>query len=192
LHAEILLTARNHLSLGGVLIEVKSALSFGIAGLVFAITGCGANGTSAGATDAAYVSAAAKPSGPYLAESQDIKLTRFYKPACRSGCMISGDSTAALYHMTWSSWGHVAIGRGSYHLDGCEPNCATGKIYKVPVIVKLENPVKACYKGKEYFYSRAVFSFPKGLPKALQGSNAPVNPWTFTSVINEARQSCRA
>jgi hypothetical protein len=195
------------------------SIAVAVAGLAIAATGCGSAGASATSAPAAVaatvrpattVPASARPSaksapaalsandpavhpaaGPYLAESQDIMLVRFYKPACRSGCLISGDSTAALYNMTWRSWGRVAVGRGSYHLDGCEPNCATGKIYEVPAIVKLEKPVKACYKGIRYFYSRAVFAFPKGLPKALRGANAPENPWTFTSVIDQAKQSCR-
>lgn len=180
-------------------------LSIAIAGLAVVSTGCGSSSASAAGTTAMIKAqtssapalatdsrpAARSVNGPYLAESQDIMLTRFYRPACRSGCLISGDSTAALYNMTWSSWGRVARGKGSYHLDGCEPSCANGKIIKVTVTVKLENPVKACYKGKRYFYSRAAFTFPKGLPKALRGPNAPVNPWTFTSVIDEAKQSCR-
>lgn len=168
---------------------MKGMLSVVVLALV--VTGLGSVGAaSASATPSArHPVAVAK--GPYLAESQNIKLARYYRPSCRSGCMLSGDSTAALYNMTWSSWGRVAAGKGSYHLDGCEPNCAMGKIYKVPVIVKLENLVRACYRGREYFYTRAVFTFPKGLPKALRGANAPLNPWTFTPVIDEARQSCR-
>jgi hypothetical protein len=31
---------------------------------------------------------------------------------------------------------------------------------------------------------------PHGLPKALQGGNAPQNPWVFSSVITAAEQSC--
>jgi len=28
------------------------------------------------------------------------------------------------------------------------------------------------------------------LPKALQGQNAPQNPWTFTALMAAARESC--
>lgn len=41
-----------------------------------------------------------------------------------------------------------------------------------------------------WFWSQVSFRYPKGLPKALQGARAPTNPWVFTPVIIEAKQSC--
>jgi hypothetical protein len=134
----------------------------------------------------------------YLAEGQDIRGKALYKPACRSACALSGDSTAFLDRMTWTTWsaaktGAKAVGKGTYELNACDPNCAAGHVYHVPVVVTLTRPVKACSaKGSRWFWSRASFRFPHGLPKALQGPNAPLNPWTFTSLITEAHQSCHA
>jgi hypothetical protein len=62
----------------------------------------------------------------------------------------------------------------------------------VPVVVTFTRPVKVCSPaGARWFWSRASFRFPHGLPKALRGANAPANPWTFSSVIAAAKQSCR-
>jgi hypothetical protein len=129
----------------------------------------------------------------YLAEGQDIRGTAVFRPACRSGCALSGDSTAFLRKMTWKTWSATkAVGTGIYELDGCNPNCAAGPIYHVPAVVTFSHPVKACVSGKtRWFWSKASFRFPKGLPKALRGDNAPENPWTFSSLIDAARQSCR-
>jgi len=58
-------------------------------------------------------------------------------------------------------------------------------------VITLTDPVKVCSaSGPRWFFARASFTFPNGLPKALQGSNAPQNPWTFSSVVTAAQQSC--
>jgi hypothetical protein len=36
----------------------------------------------------------------------------------------------------------------------------------------------------------AARGVPRGLPKALRGSNAPQNPWIFSYLIDAARPSC--
>jgi hypothetical protein len=36
----------------------------------------------------------------------------------------------------------------------------------------------------------ASFTYPQGLPKALQGASAPQNPWRFTHLSAQAQQSC--
>ncbi|MDQ2812405.1 MAG: hypothetical protein M3Z75_11185 [Actinomycetota bacterium] len=94
--------------------------------------------------------------------------------------------------MTWSTWSATeAVGTGIYQIDGCNPNCAAGPIYPVATVITLSNPVKACSAaGPRWFWSHASFRFPAGLPKALQGSNGPQNPWTFSSVATAATQSC--
>jgi hypothetical protein len=96
--------------------------------------------------------------------------------------------------MTWTTWnGSKAVGKGIYELNGCDPDCAAGPLYKVPVVVTFSRPVKACSaSGTRWYWSRASFSFPKGLPRALRGDNAPENPWTFSSLIDAARHSCAA
>jgi hypothetical protein len=116
-----------------------------------------------------------------------------YEPACLdSGCPLSGDATAILYQMKWSTWSATeAVGTGTYRVDACNPNCAAGPVYPVPVVITLSKPVKVCSSsGTRWFWSYASFTYPDGLPKALQGSNAPQNPWTFSTLVAAAQQSC--
>ena len=128
----------------------------------------------------------------YLAEGQDIRGRLLYRPACKPGCPLSGDSTAILDKMTWPTWSATrAVGTGTYELDGCNPDCAAGPLYKVPAVVTLSNPVRVCSSsGTRWVWTRASFRFPHGLPKALHGGNAPLNPWVFSSVSSAARHSC--
>jgi hypothetical protein len=44
--------------------------------------------------------------------------------------------------------------------------------------------------GTRWFWTRASFTFPSGLPKALQGGSAPQNPWVFSTVATAAQQTC--
>jgi hypothetical protein len=170
----------------------------GWAGVVCAAllaTACNSDGTVA--SGPATPPSSAPVTGPtadstFLAQGQDINGTVLHMPVCATGCVLSGDSTAILNKMTWSTWsGSQAVGAGTYEVDGCNPNCAAGPLYKVPAVVTLSNPVKACSSsGTRYFWTRATFKYPAGLPKALPGENAPQNPWVFSSVVTAAQQSC--
>lgn len=178
----------------------------GWAGVVCAAllaTACNGNGSVATGpvtgptTPPGTAPATAPATGPtanstFLAEGQDINGTVLHAPLCSSGCVLSGDSTAILAKMTWNTWSAAdAVGTGTYELDGCNPNCAAGPLYHVPAVVTLSNPVKACSSaGTRWFWTRATFRFPDGLPRALQGEGAPLNPWVFTSVVTAAKQSC--
>jgi len=129
----------------------------------------------------------------FLAPGQDLSATPLHEPACTGyGCALSGDSTAFLYKITWTTWSATqAVGSGIYKLDACNPDCAAGPVYAVATVVTLSQPVKVCSSsGTHWVWSRASFTFPDGLPKALQGQNAPTNPWTFADVISAAQQSC--
>ena len=128
----------------------------------------------------------------FLAQGQDLDGTALYMPACHSGCSLSGDGTAILDKMTWGTWsGAEAVGTGTYELDGCHPNCAAGTTYPVATVVTLSDPVKVCSSsGTRWFWTRASFTFPQGLPEALQGGNGPVNPWVFSPLVSAAKQSC--
>ncbi len=124
--------------------------------------------------------------------AQDINGTALYRPACNSGCPLSGDSTAILDNMSWTTWSaNEAVGTGIYKLDACNPSCAAGPVYSVATVVTLSDPVKVCSSsGARWFWTRASFTFPSGLPKALQGGSAPENPWVFSTVASAAQQSC--
>ena len=138
------------------------------------------------------VTASETGTSTFLAQEQDINGTLLYKPACNSGCLLSGDSTGILYKMTWSTWSAAeAVGTGTYKLDACDPSCAAGRVYPVPTAVTLSQPVKVCSSsGTRWFWTRASFKFPDGLPKALQGGSAPQNPWVFSTVAAAAQHSC--
>jgi hypothetical protein len=94
--------------------------------------------------------------------------------------------------MTWTTWsGTEAVGTGTYKLDDCDPDCAAATVYPVAAVVTLSQPVKVCAAAQtRWLWSRASFTFPRGLPKALQGQNALQNPWIFSALIGAARQSC--
>lgn len=140
-------------------------------------------------------SVAVAPTGAdiFLAAEQSLNGGLLHKPACDGfGCALSGDSTAFLFHMTWPTWsGSVAVGTGTYKLDDCNPDCAGGHVYSVATVVTLSQPVKVCASsGTRWVWTHASFTFPQGLPKALQGQNAPQNPWTFSALITAAQQTC--
>ena len=138
-------------------------------------------------------SAAATGADTFLATGQDINGTLLHQPACGGfGCALSGDSTTFLANMTWTTWsGTEAVGAGTYKINDCNPNCAAGHVYSVATMVMLSQPVKVCSaSGTHWVWSHASFSFPDGLPTALQGQNAPQNPWTFSPLITAAQQSC--
>jgi hypothetical protein len=151
----------------------------------------GASNPAVASSTSAAVTAKTTPR-VYLAEGQDVRGRLLYRPACKPGCPLSGDSTAILSAMAWPTWSaSKAVGTGTYELDGCDPDCAAGPVYKVPAVVTLSKPVKVCSStGTRRVWSRASFRFPHGLPTALRGSNAPLNPWVFSSVRSAARHSC--
>src|SRR5260370_31324457 len=129
----------------------------------------------------------------FLAQGQDIHGPLLFMPACGGfGCALSGDSTSFLSKMTWSSWSATeAVGKGTYKIDGCNPDCAAGPVYPVATVVTLSQPVKVCSSsGARGAWTTASFRYRHALPKALRGSNSPTNPWAFSAVAAAAKQSC--
>ena len=164
----------------------------GWAGIVCAallVTACNAQ-----ASPSVVVTGAPNPSVAYLAQGQDLHGKMLFKPACNGfGCALSGDSTVFLSKMTWQTWSDTkAVGTGIDKLDGCNPDCAAGPVYSVATVVTLSNPVKVCTSSgvPHMVWTKASFRYPHGLPKALRGSNAPLNPWVFSSLISAAQHSC--
>jgi hypothetical protein len=180
----------------------RVAAGAGIACTAVLVAACGAQGgpsvvvtgapNPAGASSTSAAVTARTTPRVFLAEGQDVRGRMLYRPACKPGCPLSGDSTAILDTMTWPTWSaSKAVGTGTYELDGCDPDCAAGPVYKVRVVVTLSKPVTVCSSsGTRWVWSRASFRFPHGLPRALRGSNAPLNPWVFSSVSSAARHSC--
>jgi hypothetical protein len=146
-------------------------------------------------TPASSPGLAAAPTGAstFLAAAQSLNGTLLHQPACGgSGCALSGDSTAFLFQMKWTTWsGSEAVGTGTYKLDDCNPNCAAGHVYSLPTVVTLSQPVKVCSSsGTRWVWTHAFFVFPQGLPQGLEGQNAPQNPWTFSGLVTAAQQTC--
>jgi hypothetical protein len=146
-------------------------------------------------TPASSPGLAAAPTGAstFLAAAQSLNGTLLHEPACGgSGCALSGDSTAFLSQMKWTTWsGSEAVGTGTYKLDDCNPNCAAGQVYSLATVVTLSQPVKVCSaSGTRWVWTHAFFIFLQGLPQPLTGQNAPQNPWTFSSLVTAAQQSC--
>jgi hypothetical protein len=154
-----------------------------------------ASPTAAPDTPASAPAVAVAPTGAstFLAAEQDLNGTFLHEPECGGyGCALSGDSTAFLSRMRWTTWsGTEAAGTGTYKLDDCNPDCAAGHVYLVATVVTLSQPVKVCSSsGTRWVWSHASFTFPAGLPKALQGQNAPQNSWTFFALVTAAQQTC--
>jgi hypothetical protein len=165
-----------------------------LAAVALLLTACNSSASSA-ASSAASPSVSSSPTGTdtFLAAAQTLTGPLLYEPACGGyGCGLSGDSTAFLFHMTWSTWsGTEAVGTGTYRLDDCEPNCAGGHVYAVRAVVTLSQPVKVCSSsGTRWVWSHASFTFSDGLPQALRGQNVPQNPWTFSGLVTAAQQTC--
>jgi hypothetical protein len=129
----------------------------------------------------------------YFAEGGDTNGTSMHASACSAGCPLSGDGTTSLWNMTWPTWNPTeAVGTGTEKIDDCNPSCATGKLYPVSVTVTFRDPVQVCTSQHvaRYYWTRASFSWPAGLPAALSGDNAPVNPVTYANISAASTPSC--
>jgi hypothetical protein len=129
----------------------------------------------------------------YFAESGDTNGTSMHASGCSAGCPLSGDGTTSLWNMTWPTWNPTeAVGIGTEKIDDCNPSCATGKLYPVHVTVTFRDPVQVCTSQHvaRYYWTRASFSWPDGLPAALSGDSAPVNPVTYANITAESTPSC--
>ena len=128
----------------------------------------------------------------YLAEGGSVTGTMLHAPGCAAGCELSGDGTTALWTMTWPTWNAAtAVGTGTEKIDDCTPNCAQGTLHAVPVRVVLSAPVMVCAGGRAtWFWTRAAFTWPSGLPAALAGANAPTNPFTYSGIASQAAKAC--
>jgi hypothetical protein len=121
-----------------------------------------------------------------------VRGTTVYRPACGSGCPLSGDGTTALWNMTWTGWDSTqADGTGTEKLDDCNPNCAAGTLHAVAVRVALSRPVMVCASGKgTWYWTQVIFTWPNGLPAVFSGDNAPSNPFEYQDITAQQATSC--
>jgi hypothetical protein len=156
-----------------------------------ALAGCSGSSTSSAAaptgTAVAAGSGAARPAGAtvYFAESGTVTGPALFEPSCGAGCLLTGDSTAALFNMTWPTWNATkAVGTGTEKLDNCTPNCASGKLEAVAVEVTFSKPVtETCAGGgTRTYWTRASFTWPDGLPADLSSGGGPTNPMVYPGI----------
>jgi hypothetical protein len=161
------------------------------AALIAAVTGCDAAGSTV-VVNSAATSSPAPARVVYLAEGGVVTGTVVDAPACTAGCVLSGDSTIALWDMTWPTWNSTAAdGTGTEKLDDCTPNCAAGTLHSVPVRVALSRPVMVCVAGTgKWFWTRVTFTWPDGLPAAFSGASAPLNPFDYPGITAQSAKSC--
>jgi hypothetical protein len=164
-----------------------------LAALALLVTGCGS--ASSTVLGAALSSTAGSASGHvvYLAEGGSAGGTALHAPGCAAGCQLSGDGTTSLRGMTWPTWNAtIAVGSGTEKLDDCTPDCAQGTLHAVPVAVTLSRPVMVCVAGtRKWYWTRASFTWPDGLPAAFTGANAPLNPFDYPGLVAQSAKSCR-
>jgi len=104
---------------------------------------------------------------------------------------LAGDGTYKLENMTWQTWSSTqAVGTGTAGIDDCNPSCAGGHWYYVPVKAVFSQPVRDCTltaSGQsQYFWSQADLTYPSGLPAPVTGV---YGLWKFPGITEEA-QSC--
>jgi hypothetical protein len=128
----------------------------------------------------------------FLAQGGDVRGTSEYRPACGSGCQLSGDGTTALWNITWTAWSSTAAaGTGTEKIDDCNPNCAAGTLHAVAVRVALSKPVLVCASGQgTWYWTRVTFTWPNGLPAVFSGDNAPQNPFDYADITAQQAASC--
>jgi hypothetical protein len=136
----------------------------------------------AGASSTSAAVAAKTTPRVYLAEGQDVRGRLLYRPACKSGCPLSGDSTAILDTMTWPTWSaSKAVGTGTYEAGRLQPGLRRRAGLQGARGGDAEQAGQAVFLRRDPLgLEQGSFRFPHGLPKALRGSNAPLNPWVFS------------
>lgn len=69
--------------------------------------------------------------------------------------LTCADGGIAVGEIKWQSWGvKEAIGTGVYAENNCQPDCASGKLTKTPVVLSLTNLIE--YKAKFYLKDLAI------------------------------------
>ena len=69
--------------------------------------------------------------------------------------LTCADGGIAIEEIKWQSWGvKESIGTGVYAENNCQPDCASGKLIKTPVILSLTNLIE--YKSKFYLKDLAI------------------------------------
>ncbi len=96
-----------------------------------------------------------------------LKINNCVKASIRpkSVTLTCADGNTVLTGLTWSSFGgSVAKAKGTFATNTCEPNCASGKVVKYPVIATAYETRK-CKNGVRV-YNKLTLVFTGRSPKA--------------------------
>ena len=92
------------------------------------------------------------------------------------------DQLMALYPADGASAASIRI----FNSDGSEAGACGNGMRCVAALISSETG-KAALAFEGQTIAREL---PAGLPAALQGQNAPQNPWTFSGLVTAAQQTC--
>jgi hypothetical protein len=96
-----------------------------------------------------------------------LKITNCNKAVSKpkSVTLTCGDGNTVLSGLSWSSFGGgSASASGTFKMNTCEPNCASGKVVSYPVSVKATSP-RSC-KGGLRVYNKVTLKFTGRAPKS--------------------------
>ncbi|MGA9876251.1 MAG: hypothetical protein WBQ21_10620 [Solirubrobacteraceae bacterium] len=108
--------------------------------------------------------------------ASSLKITNCNKAVSRpkSVTLTCGDGNTVLSGLSWSSFGGTsAAASGTFKMNTCEPNCASGKVVSYPVSVKATSP-RNC-KGGLRVYNKVTLKFTGRSPK----SASRLKNWTL-------------
>jgi hypothetical protein len=122
------------------------------------------------------VPASAKPAAHAAPASQPVVLvqcngTGVVKPTTYDPpfCMPSSQFISGL---SWTSWSGNAFGSGTLKVNSCNPNCASGKYLKFPILVVLWGAKSWPHHSGRQYFSELTWIFtgkrPSGVKTAAQ------------------------
>ena len=122
--------------------------------LVVSLSACGAGSSSSTKTGNTFVGKDVYVTDCGIGLSQKPDLVTL---ACADGGIaISG--------ISWSTWSSAtAFGKGTYHANDCDPDCASGKLSNIPSTVTLSKPLIDKQSRKLFFSVITVKSTNGGL-----------------------------
>jgi hypothetical protein len=170
-------------SLAGIMSSLASELIAGVWGIIDTATGAGYHVFTLSRTaQTVYIDQYQSP----LTEPAPL-----FKP---TKVELAGDGTYELENMTWQTWSSTeAVGTGTAGIDDCNPSCAGGHWYYVPVNAVFSQPVRGCTQassgGPQYFWSQADLTYPTGLPGPVADT---YGLWKFAGIAQESSLGCGA
>jgi hypothetical protein len=96
-----------------------------------------------------------------------VKITNCNKASSRPKqvTLTCGDGNTALSGLRWSSFGGVsASAAGTFEMNTCTPNCASGKVVRYPVSVKAYD-TRSCKRGLKV-YNKLTLKFTARKPSS--------------------------